>query len=60
MNTTTATATGTHRMSDAELRKAIAVMQSRADDARRRGETEDADRIDRTVQEFREEMATRL
>ncbi|AMY19937.1 hypothetical protein R4172_04480 [Rhodococcus kroppenstedtii] len=56
----TATTNSTHRMSDAELRKAIAVMQSRADDARRRGETEDADRMEATVNEFREEMATRL
>lgn len=56
----TATTNSTHRKSDAELRKAIAVMQSRADDARRRGETEDADRMEATVNEFREEMATRL
>ncbi len=56
----TATTNSTHRMSDAELRKAIAVMQSRADDARRRGETEDADRIEATVNDFREDMAARL
>lgn len=49
-----------HRMSDAELRKAIGTLQSRADDARRRGAEDDAVRIERTVDEYRDEMSRRL
>lgn len=61
MDTTTRTSDAHgHRMSDNELRKAIRVMQSRADDARRRGDVTDADRIDRTVRDFQDEMTTRL
>ena len=41
-----------HRMSDAELRKAIKTLQSRADDARRRGAEGDATRIERTVADY--------
>lgn len=48
-----------HRMSDAELRKAIKTLQSRADDARRRGYEEDAVRIERTASDYRDEMSTR-
>lgn len=57
---TTTRDTTERRMSDNELRKAIRVMQSRADDARRRGEDADADRIERTVRDFQDEMSTRL
>ncbi|MGA9870392.1 MAG: hypothetical protein WBQ44_04500 [Rhodococcus sp. (in: high G+C Gram-positive bacteria)] len=49
-----------HRMSDTELRKAIRTLQSRADDARRRGAEEDATRIERIVGEYRDEMSRRL
>ncbi|WP_201265317.1 hypothetical protein [Rhodococcus sp. P1Y] len=48
-----------HRMSDAELRKAIKTLQSRADDARRRGFEDDAVRIERTASDYRDEMSTR-
>ena len=48
------------RMSDNELRKAIRVLQSRADDARKRGEADDAARIERTVRDYQDEMTTRL
>lgn len=48
-----------HRMSDAELRKAIKTLQSRADDARRRGAEGDATRIERTVADYRDEMSRR-
>lgn len=48
-----------HRMSDAELRKAIKTLQSRADDARRRGDDDDATRIERTVADYRDEMSRR-
>jgi hypothetical protein len=47
-------------MSDAELRKAIGTLQSRADDARKRGADQDADTIERTVAEYRDEMSRRL
>ncbi|KIQ17079.1 hypothetical protein ASG56_03530 [Rhodococcus sp. Leaf7] len=53
-------ATSGRRMSDNELRKAIRVLQSRADDARRRGAEDDASRIERTVREYQDEMTTRL
>lgn len=49
-----------HRMSDAELRKAITTLQSRADDARRRGDEDDATRIEHTVTDYRDEMSRRL
>lgn len=49
-----------HRMSDSELRKAIKTLQSRADDARRRGAEDDAVRIERTVSGYRDEMTMRL
>ncbi|MBY6538367.1 hypothetical protein HQ325_06760 [Rhodococcus sp. BP-349] len=48
------------RMSDNELRKAIRVLQSRADDARKRGDDDDAARIERTVRDYQDEMTTRL
>lgn len=48
-----------HRMSDTELRKAIKTLQSRADDAHRRGDEEDATRIERTVADYRDEMSRR-
>ena len=48
-----------HRMSDSELRKAIKTLQSRADDARRRGDEDDATRIERTVADYRDEMTRR-
>lgn len=48
-----------HRMSDSELRKAIKTLQSRADDARRRGDEDDATRIERTVADYRDEMSRR-
>jgi hypothetical protein len=48
-----------HRMSDTELRKAIGTLQSRADDARRRGAEDDALRIERTVDDYRDEMSRR-
>ncbi|MGB3771280.1 MAG: hypothetical protein WBA00_09065 [Rhodococcus sp. (in: high G+C Gram-positive bacteria)] len=47
------------RMSDTELRKAIRVLSSRADDARRRGAEEDAARIERTVRDYQDDMSTR-
>ncbi len=47
-------------MSDAELRKAIKTLQSRADDARHRGDEDDATRIESTVADYREEMSKRL
>ncbi|WP_169914842.1 hypothetical protein [Rhodococcoides yunnanense] len=50
----------THRMSDAELRKAIGTLQSRADDARKRGADQDAQHIERTIAGYREEMSKRL
>ena len=53
-------ATSGRRMSDNELRKAIRVLQSRADHARRRGAEDDASRIERTVREYQDEMTTRL
>ena len=46
-------------MSDSELRKAIKTLQSRADDARRRGDEDDAMRIERTVADYRDEMSRR-
>ncbi|MGB6179993.1 MAG: hypothetical protein WBF79_01990 [Rhodococcus sp. (in: high G+C Gram-positive bacteria)] len=46
-------------MSDTELRKAIRVLSSRADDARRRGAEEDAARIERTVRDYQDDMSTR-
>lgn len=49
-----------HRMSDAELRKAIRVLRERADDARHRGREEDANGIERTIRTYQEEMAQRL
>ncbi|SNS45784.1 hypothetical protein [Rhodococcoides kyotonense] len=49
-----------HRMSDAELRKAIGTLQSRADDARKRGADTDAANIERTIADYREEMSKRL
>ncbi|GGG17119.1 hypothetical protein GCM10007304_34110 [Rhodococcoides trifolii] len=49
-----------HRMSDNELRKAIKVMQSRADDATKRGDLDDAKRIERTVHDYQDEMTRRL
>ncbi|WP_037183956.1 hypothetical protein [Rhodococcus sp. UNC23MFCrub1.1] len=48
------------RMSDNELRKAIRVLQSRAYDARKRGDADDAARIERTVRDYQDEMTTRL
>ncbi|MET0197890.1 MULTISPECIES: hypothetical protein [Nocardiaceae] len=54
------TALTEHRMSDAELRKAIKTLQSRADDARHRGDEDDATRIESTVADYREEMSKRL
>lgn len=48
-----------HRMSDAELRKAIATLQSRADDARRRGDEDDAVRIEHTVTDYRDDLSRR-
>ncbi len=53
-------ATIRHTMSDTELRRAIGTMQSRADDARRRGDDADASRIEKTVADYRDEMARRL
>lgn len=50
----------THRMSDTELRKAIGTLQSRADDARKRGAGQEADRIEQTIADYREEMSKRL
>lgn len=47
-------------MSDTELRKAIGTLQQRADDARKRGALEDAERIERTIADYREEMSQRL
>jgi hypothetical protein len=47
-------------MSDNELRKAIKVMQSRADDAAKRGDHDDARRIEKTVHEYQDEMTRRL
>lgn len=49
-----------HHMSDTDLRKAIGTLQSRADDARRRGAEDDATRIERTVADYRDEMSRRL
>lgn len=49
-----------HRMSDNELRKAIRVLRDRADDARNRGQVEDAEGIEKTIQAYQEEMAQRL
>lgn len=53
------TAIHDRRMSDTELRKAIRVLSSRADDARRRGAEEDAARIERTVRDYQDDMSTR-
>ncbi|MET4046313.1 MULTISPECIES: hypothetical protein [unclassified Rhodococcus (in: high G+C Gram-positive bacteria)] len=53
-------ATSYRVMSDTDLRKAIGTLQSRADDARRRGSEEDAERIEKTVNEYRDEMSRRL
>ncbi|QYB08225.1 hypothetical protein I1A62_38490 [Rhodococcus sp. USK10] len=49
-----------HRMSDAELRKAIRVLRERADDARHRGNDDDANGIERTIRTYQEEMTQRL
>ncbi|EOM77608.1 hypothetical protein [Rhodococcus rhodnii] len=48
-----------HTMSDAELRKAIAVMQDRVRHARGRGENETVDTIEHTLLELRTELAAR-
>ncbi|WP_198163511.1 hypothetical protein [Rhodococcus sp. WMMA185] len=49
-----------HRMSDAELRKAIRVLRERADDARKRGQDSDANEIEKTIRNYQEEMTQRL
>ncbi|SEE34581.1 hypothetical protein SAMN04490220_7460 [Rhodococcus jostii] len=49
-----------HRMSDAELRKAIRVLRERADDARHRGHDDDANGIEKTIRTYQEEMTQRL
>ncbi|MFY2791478.1 hypothetical protein [Rhodococcus sp. KRD162] len=48
------------RMSDNELRKAISILQQRADDAHKRGVEDDASRIERTIADYRDEMSQRL
>lgn len=48
------------RMSDDELRRAIRVLRERADLARSEGRTEDNVTIERTIQQYQEEMAQRL
>lgn len=50
----------THRMSDEELRRAIRTLRERADDARRHEDAATADRIERTIRDYQDEMATRL
>lgn len=47
-------------MSDSELRKAIAILQNRADEARKRSEESDAQRIEQTIADYRDEMSQRL
>lgn len=47
-------------MSDNELRKAISILQQRADDAHKRGVEDDAARIERTIADYRDEMSQRL
>ena len=48
------------RMSDDELRRAIRVLRERADLARSEGRTEDNATIEKTIQQYQEEMAQRL
>ncbi|MFD3810486.1 hypothetical protein [Rhodococcus sp. NPDC058639] len=47
-------------MSDDELRRAIRVLRERSDLARSEGRTDDCTTIDRTIQQYQEEMAQRL
>ncbi|UYP19839.1 hypothetical protein OED52_04580 [Rhodococcus sp. Z13] len=47
-------------MSDDELRRAIRTLRERADLARNEGRNDDAEMIERTIQEYQEEMAQRL
>jgi hypothetical protein len=47
-------------MSDDELRRAIRVLRERADLARSEDRTDDCTTIERTIQQYQEEMAQRL
>ncbi|MFD4183419.1 hypothetical protein [Rhodococcus sp. NPDC058514] len=47
-------------MTDNELRKAIGTLRDRADEARRHGDPEGADAIEKTIRDYQDEMSTRL
>lgn len=49
-----------HIMSDEELRRAIRALQDRALDARKRGDRDAADDIERTMRDYQDQMAHRL
>ena len=49
-----------HIMSDEELRRAIRALQDRALDARKRGDRDAADEIERTMRDYQDQMAQRL